>query len=81
MSYDEAERRIAARLGRSHPRWHVMWGCYSRVFWAYPVSVALPPGTILADPDPVELEGRIRGLEITAGQPGHAGPVGRPAGW
>lgn len=63
---DDQERRAADEIGRSYPNWVVLWGCYTRLFWAFP-HFPVPKGTIvsapgldglLADMHSVELEVR-----------------------
>jgi hypothetical protein len=34
---DDACRATAERINRDHPEWLVMYGSYSRVYWAYPL--------------------------------------------
>jgi len=49
---------IAVRIGRDFPRWLILWGAYSREYWAYP-CFRVPPGTVLHSPDPGELAGQM----------------------
>lgn len=51
---DEREREIAAQIERHRPQWLVMWGCYSRLFWAFPRFQATE-GTIVSARDPDSL--------------------------
>jgi hypothetical protein len=44
------------------PFWLVMWGAYSREFWAYPCFAA-PPGTILHAADASDLAGMMHRLQ------------------
>jgi hypothetical protein len=37
------QRRIAEELERAHPAWMVLWGGYSRGFWASRCSVLAAP--------------------------------------
>jgi len=46
---DDQERQVAAEIEQSHPHWAVIWGCYSRRFWAFPYFQA-PQGTIVSAP-------------------------------
>jgi hypothetical protein len=48
------QRRSAEELERAHPAWEVLWGGYSRGFWAFPLFG--PGGTYFAHRDPRELE-------------------------
>ena len=50
---------MARRLQQAHPGWLVLWGTYSREFWAYP-TLPVPRGTILHSPDADTLATRIR---------------------
>lgn len=34
---DNACRATAERINRSRPQWLVLWGCYSHLYWAYPL--------------------------------------------
>jgi hypothetical protein len=61
---DDQQRQTASEIERSRPSWLVMWGCYSRLFWAFP-RFDVPKGTIisasnrdqlLVDMDSVEVE-------------------------
>jgi hypothetical protein len=44
--FDPHEHRAAARLTQRYPNWLILWGTWSRRFWAYPLFRA-PKGTIL----------------------------------
>jgi hypothetical protein len=61
--YDDQERQTATRIERENPRWLVMWGAYSRLYWAFPRFNG-PPGMIIAAPDPGELLARMRRIEV-----------------
>ena len=63
--FDELERRAAVQLESRHPGWLVMWGTYTRVYWAFPRFNA-PAGSILATPDAAELTTRMRQAELAA---------------
>ncbi len=54
-TYD-AQRRTAARIMEVFPLWLVMWGVYTRQYWAYPCFDA-EQGTILHARDPNDLAG------------------------
>jgi hypothetical protein len=59
---DEQQRVIARETELSHPHWVVMWGCYTRFFWAFPrfgfssdtIVSAQTPQTLLAGMQRVE---------------------------
>jgi hypothetical protein len=63
MTEDEGREHVR-RLEAAHPRWLVFYGSYSRQFVAYPLFPA-PERTVLIDPDPGRLEGRMREIELT----------------
>src|SRR5215471_3146422 len=60
--YDAEERRIASRIERRHPHWHVEWGVGSRSFHAYP-RFAAPQGARADSPDVRDLVGQMRYIE------------------
>lgn len=37
LNDDNACRATAERINRSRSQWLVLWGCYSRLYWAYPL--------------------------------------------
>ncbi len=69
--YDRHERALAARIARERPGWVVLWGVFSRRYWAFPTDPAIPCGTILSAPYPRELLAAIGQAELAAapGQP------------
>jgi hypothetical protein len=64
--FDPGHHQEAARLQRAHPAWLVLYGAYSRKFWAFP-TFATPPGTIVTAATPTDLAILMRQAEITAG--------------
>jgi hypothetical protein len=48
---DQMCHGVAAEIAREHPRWLVLWGLYSREFWAFP-NLPVERGTIVHAPDP-----------------------------
>lgn len=64
--YDRHERALAARISRERPGWVVLWGVYSRRFWAFPTGKAIPRGTILSAPHPRELLAAMYQAELAA---------------
>ena len=62
---DPAQRRTAARLQQSHPHWLVMYGPWSRQYWAY-ACFDVPQGMILAATDPRELASLMHQAELAA---------------
>jgi hypothetical protein len=65
--YDEREHTAAARIGKRNPHWLIIWGTYSRLFWAFPLF-DVPPGTIISAPSPTELLTRMREAELASAQ-------------
>jgi hypothetical protein len=59
---DDQERQVAAEIEQSHPNWAVMWGCYSRRFWAFPYFQA-SPGTLVSAPDRDRLLADMHSIE------------------
>ena len=62
---DKRAHAIARRIGRDFPQWLVIWGTYSRVYWAYP-TFPVPRGTVLHASDPGELARQMREIQISA---------------
>jgi hypothetical protein len=65
---DNACRAIAERINRDRSQWLVIYGCYSRLFWAYPLF-DMPrrmlvhagyPDALVARMDEIEHRFRIR---------------------
>jgi hypothetical protein len=61
-------RDVAGRLMAALPAWLVLWGAYTREFWAFPCFAA-PPGTVLHDTDPSVLAGRMKQVQQDAARP------------
>jgi hypothetical protein len=62
---DRDERALAARIEQVFPQWLVMWGVYSRQFWAYP-CFDVPRGTIAHAASPNDLVGMMRTIQRSA---------------
>lgn len=62
---DDSMRAVAERIMEIFPHWLVMWGHYSREFWAYPCFRA-PAGTVLHATDPNTLAGMMHRLQRAA---------------
>lgn len=62
---DHEQRRQAERIGEVFPFWLIMWGAYSRQFWAYP-RFGAPHGTIAHAADPNDLAASMRAIESAA---------------
>jgi hypothetical protein len=71
-AYDRREHAYAARIEQKHPGWVVLWGMFSRRYWAFPTNTAIPRGTILSAPQPRELVAAIRQAELAAAPGGLA---------
>lgn len=62
---DDVERQAAAEIEQTHPRWIVIWGCYSHLFWAYP-RFQVPKGTVISAPDCERLLTGMHSVELEA---------------
>jgi hypothetical protein len=62
---DDQQQRFAAQVEQDHQDWVIMWGYYSRLYWAFP-RFNVPPGTVVAAPAPGELTEAMRRAEIAA---------------
>jgi hypothetical protein len=60
---DDKQWQVAREIEQSCPHWLVLWGCYSRLFWAFPLFQA-PKGTIVSAPDRERLVADMHGVEI-----------------
>jgi hypothetical protein len=76
--YDPAQRDAAARLQQAHPWWVVMYGPWSRLYYAFPRFCVphVPPETFAAATTPGELASLMRVTELEA-RPGRPRPGGR----
>lgn len=59
---DLDERRRAARIGAAFPHWLILWGAWSRRYWAFPRFRA-PRGTILHAASPGDLAAQMRQVQ------------------
>jgi hypothetical protein len=65
---------IAEQINRSHPQWLVIWGLYSRRFWAFALFEMQPrmpvcagyPDALIARMDEAERRYRITPDEVTS---------------
>ena len=73
--YDPAERAAAARLQHACPHWVILYGAWTRLFFAFP-RFGVPPGTIVSAPSPGELVEWMRTTELET----RPGPPHRPGG-
>ena len=62
---DDSMRKIAGRVMEIFPHWLVMWGDYTREFWAYP-RFDVPAGTIAHAADAITLAGMLRRIQRLA---------------
>ena len=58
-------RLIAADLDQRNVNWMIFWGCYSKLFLAFPI-INIGYSSYIGELDPAELERRIKAVEITA---------------
>jgi hypothetical protein len=58
-------RETAHRIQKANRRWMVMWGVFSREYWAYPLFSA-PSGTIMHAADAEMLLSRMREVELAS---------------
>jgi len=66
---DDAElrnRQLAESLRQRHPGWMIMYGIYSRMFWAFPLFTTVP-GRYLGAADPAELDRELSAAEASLG--------------
>jgi len=64
---DNTYRAVAEQIRKARSQWLVMWGCYSRLFWAYPLFEMHPrmvvyagyPDALLARLDDAERRFRV----------------------
>lgn len=59
---DSDHRERAVRLGEVFPHWLIIWGTWSRRYWAYPRFRA-SRGTILNAADPGDLATQMRQVQ------------------
>jgi hypothetical protein len=57
-------RQIIEQLRQRHPGWMIMYGTYSRMFWAYPLFTTFP-GNYVGAADPGELDRRMSAAEAS----------------
>jgi hypothetical protein len=57
--HQQARRQVAGRLDRDHPRWAIIWGCYTDEFVAWPLF----EGSRLANSSPNALASAMRQAE------------------
>ena len=62
--YDDACRELARRIEKANPHWLVMWGAFSREYWAYHL-LPVPSGTIVHAPIVEALLTGMREVELT----------------
>jgi muconolactone delta-isomerase len=62
---ESASRETARRIEKANRRWLVMWGVFSREYWAYPLFSA-PSGTIMHAADAEMLVARMREVELAS---------------
>jgi hypothetical protein len=58
----DRRRAEATEIEREHPDWVVIWGCYSRLFWAFP-RFPVPRGEMVSAPTGAEVLDQMLGLQ------------------
>jgi hypothetical protein len=79
---DDEQWEIAGEVEQEHQNWAVMWGCYTRLFWAFPLF-EVPKGTIVSARDADRLLLDMEQVETEHGVPARqlrSTGVSRPAG-
>jgi len=66
---DQGQRQTAYHMSKRNPRWLVLWGVYSRQYWAFPLFRA-PTRAIVhcTDEDTLLAAMRETELAVTAGR-------------
>lgn len=59
---EQRQRQAVASLRQRHPDWMIMYGVYTRMFWAYPLFTTLA-GNYIGAPDPADLDRRMTATE------------------
>jgi hypothetical protein len=67
---DPHEHATAAQIERGNPRWLILWGTHSRLYFAFPRFRAAP-GTIITAPAATDLMDCMRQAELTAASTRH----------
>lgn len=70
---NNAYRAIAEQINQARPHWLVLWGTYSRRFWAFPLFEMQPrmlihasyPDALVARMDEAERRYRLQPEEVT----------------
>jgi hypothetical protein len=74
---DDEERYVAREIELDHPEWMVLWGCYSRLFWAF-ARFQVPSGTIVSAPTRDKLIADMWSVEAEFMGSPHARGYGSP---
>lgn len=62
--YDPEQRRVAAHIEwQKQGTWIVLWGSYTRRFWAFARWPVPPGGAVVSAPDPDDLYAAMREAE------------------
>jgi hypothetical protein len=79
---DEQQWQIAGEIEQSNRAWLVIWGRYSRLFWAFPRFKA-PAGTILSASNPDQLLAYMDSVQLeqsaASREPAYAAPTAASA--
>jgi hypothetical protein len=85
---DDACRATVERINQSRPQWLVLWGLYSRLYWAFPLFAARHrflvhaayPDALIARMDEAERRFRIDSEQLAAARELPAVPLPPPNG-
>jgi hypothetical protein len=73
--YDPAQRAAAASLQRGHPGWVILYGPWTRRFWAFGCFPS-PEPILLSAAGPTDLRSQMRAAEAAIGPPPAPAPLG-----
>ncbi len=70
QEWDDAQRQrqVVGSLRQRHPDWMIMYGRYSRMFWAFPLFTPVP-GNYVGSADPTDLDRRMTAAEADLDRP------------
>jgi hypothetical protein len=54
----QRQRQVIGNLRQRHPDWMIMYGRYSKMFWAFPTFTVFP-GNYFGSEDPADLDRRM----------------------
>ncbi len=68
QDWDDPQRQVVGSLRQRHPGWMIVYGRYSRMYWAFPKFTVFP-GNYFGATDPSELDQRMLTAEQDLGGP------------